>query len=83
MCKNSCQRKTGPKRAGCPCKDKGLKCNNECQCGKNIVCKNRERDTDIKKDVVDSADNLKGNDSETDLKTKFSNMVRFLKVKSY
>ena len=40
-CKNSCQKGTGPKRVGCPCKDKEVYCSDQCKCGTNRTpCKN-------------------------------------------
>ncbi|XP_028414456.1 caspase-7-like isoform X2 [Dendronephthya gigantea] len=41
-CQNTCQKGSGQKRRGCPCKDAGLCCDKHCTCGTKFVCKNRE-----------------------------------------
>ncbi|XP_028414454.1 caspase-3-like [Dendronephthya gigantea] len=47
-CKNSCQKGTGLKRKGCPCKDKGVSCSDGCNCGTNIIeCKNKVNKTPL------------------------------------
>ncbi|XP_028414464.1 uncharacterized protein LOC114537602 isoform X2 [Dendronephthya gigantea] len=47
-CKNSCQKKTGPKRKGCSCKDDELYCSDKCECGMNIIeCKNKVNKTPL------------------------------------
>ena len=42
-CKNTCSRKSGRKQRGCPCRDEGLHCTEQCKCGtKKAWCKNKD-----------------------------------------
>ncbi len=40
-CKNTCSRRSGRKKHGCPCRDENLHCCGKCSCGtKKACCKN-------------------------------------------
>ena len=42
-CKNTCGRRSGRKNRGCPCRDEGLKCADDCTCGtKKAACNNKQ-----------------------------------------
>ena len=42
-CKNTCGRRSGRKKRGCPCRDEGLKCADDCTCGtKKAACNNKQ-----------------------------------------
>ena len=42
-CKNTCSRHSGRKKRGCPCRDEGLKCTDDCTCGtKKAACNNKQ-----------------------------------------
>ncbi|CAB3985336.1 Hypothetical predicted protein [Paramuricea clavata] len=41
-CKNTCSKGSGRKKKGCPCRDEGLQCTEQCSCGtKKASCKNK------------------------------------------
>ena len=45
-CKNTCGRRSGRKKRGCPCRDENLHCCDKCSCGtKKLCCKNKEQGT--------------------------------------
>ena len=42
QCKNTCSRKSGRKKRGCPCRDETLFCTDQCSCGTTKGgCKNK------------------------------------------